>query len=125
MFTILFVIINVLQMNSMVRAADDGRGADARSTDVHVGCFSGDSMVMLTNGQQKSIDMIRIGEQIQSIEQFKIVPSEMFFMLHRETSKQSIQSIEFLFFFFKFCCCSSSSCIQRNFTNLQLNLVIR
>lgn len=88
-------------MNSMIHAADDGRGADARSTDVHVGCFSGDSMVMLTNGQQKSIDMIRIGEQIQSIEQFKIVPSEMFFMLHRETSKQSIESIEFLFFFFK------------------------
>jgi hypothetical protein len=70
--------------------AQDGRGADARSTDVRVGCFSSDSSVMLTNGEQKQIGYLQTGDAIISIKDLKIVSSEMFIMLDKETSKQGI-----------------------------------
>ncbi len=62
-------------------------GADASSTDVSVGCFSGDSSVVLTNGEQKQIGYLEAGDRILAVNHLKVVPSEMIIMLDRETSK--------------------------------------
>jgi len=67
-----------------------GVGADSRATDVSVGCFSGDSSVMLINGEQKQIGYLKTGDEILSVNQLNIVPSEMFIMLDKETLKQGI-----------------------------------
>lgn len=75
-FGLILVIINVSQIIS----AEDGRGADARSTDVHVGCFAGDSMVKLINGQQKQIGDLQTGDEILS----NVTSDEMFLMMDKE-----------------------------------------
>lgn len=75
-------------------------GADARSTEVSVGCFASDASVLLTNGEQKKIDYLKTGDEILTVNQLKVVPSEMVIMLDKETSKQGIYSI--LIFLFSF-----------------------
>ena len=73
-------------------------GAEARSTDVHVGCFSADSSVMLTNGKQRHIGYLKTGDEVLAVNDLKVVPSEMVIMLDKEISKQGIPSImSFLF----------------------------
>lgn len=62
-------------------------GAEAHSTDVSVGCFSSDSSVVLTNGEQKQIDYLETGDKILAINHLKVVPSEMVIMLDKEPTK--------------------------------------
>ncbi|CAF1370977.1 unnamed protein product [Rotaria sordida] len=64
-------------------------GADATSTDVGIGCFSGDSSVMLTNGKQKQISYLQTGDEILAVDHLKIIPTEMVFMLDKQRSKQA------------------------------------
>ncbi|CAF1171501.1 unnamed protein product [Rotaria sordida] len=69
---------------------ESGRhGADADSTDVGIGCFSGDSSVMLANGEQKQIDYLQTGDEILAVDHLKIIPTEMIFMLDKQRSKQA------------------------------------
>ncbi|CAF4283918.1 unnamed protein product, partial [Rotaria sordida] len=63
--------------------------ADATSTDVGIGCFSGDSSVMLTNGKQKQISYLQTGVEILAVDHLKIIPTEMVFMLDKQRSKQA------------------------------------
>jgi hypothetical protein len=70
--------------------ADNGQGTSASSTDVRVGCFAGDSSVVLRNGEQKQIGDLKTGDEIRSIDQLKIVGSEMFLMLDRQPLKRGI-----------------------------------
>ena len=99
---IFYIFVICLVGISNICAADDAKGADARSTDVHVGCFSGDSSVMLTNGEQKQISDLQTGDQMLAIDQLKIIPSEMFIMLHKETLKQGSDSIFEFFILLKY-----------------------
>jgi hypothetical protein len=57
---------------------------------VSVGCFAGDSLVSLTNGEQKQIGNLKIGDEVLSVGHSEVIPSEMVIMLHKETSKQGI-----------------------------------
>lgn len=84
----MFFFITFIAILSNTIVAQDPKGADARSTEVSVGCFSGDSSVMLTNGEQKQIGYLQTGDEILSINHLNIVPSEMFIMLDKETTKQ-------------------------------------
>jgi len=45
---------------------------------------------MLINGEQKQIGYLKTGDEILSVNQLNIVPSEMFIMLDKETLKQGI-----------------------------------
>ncbi|CAF4258947.1 unnamed protein product, partial [Rotaria sordida] len=63
--------------------------ADASSTDVGIGCFSGDSSVMLINGKQKQISYLQTGDEILAVDRLKIIPTEMVFMLDKQRSKQA------------------------------------
>jgi hypothetical protein len=96
-FTFFFGLCDII-------TAQDGKGADARSTEVSVGCFSSDSSVMLTNGEQKQIGYLRTGDEIISIKDLKIVSSEMFIMLDKEISKQGILFDMNSFIFNQFIC---------------------
>ncbi|CAF1269221.1 unnamed protein product [Rotaria sordida] len=86
----MFIFINIILLLSGINKinGDDGRGASASSTDVGVGCFSGDSLVILNNGQQKQIDHLKTADEILGVNHFKIIPSEMIIMLDKQTSKQ-------------------------------------
>ncbi|CAF1278143.1 unnamed protein product [Rotaria sordida] len=64
-------------------------GANADSTDVGIGCFSGDSSIMLTNGEQKQLDCLEIGDEILAVDHLEIVSTEMIFMLDKQRSKQA------------------------------------
>jgi len=66
----------------------------AYSTEVRVQCFSGDSLIKLSNGQQKQISYLKSGDQILTIDKSKIISTEMILMLHKQFSKKG-------FFFFK------------------------
>lgn len=77
----------ILNFNLVVNA-QDGKGADARSTDVNVGCFAADSIVQLITGQEKFIGNLQTGDRIRSIEQKKIVQDEMFLMMDKEPNQQ-------------------------------------
>ncbi|CAF1014817.1 unnamed protein product [Adineta ricciae] len=82
------IFIAFLLITNKINAADDeGKGASASSTDVSVGCFSGDSSVLLVNGGQKSIGHLRTGDRLLAVDHFNISSSEMFLMLDKETSK--------------------------------------
>ncbi|CAF1265316.1 unnamed protein product [Rotaria sordida] len=65
------------------------RSANASSTAVVVGCFSGDSSVMLTNGELKQIDYLQTGDEILTVDHLKIVPTEMVIMLDKQRSNQA------------------------------------
>lgn len=97
MLTRIFLVI-LLAVVSHIIAADDGKGADARSTDVSVGCFAGDSLVKLTNGEEKAIGYLNTGDGIMSVNHLKAVPDEMFLMLDKEPSKQGIVALISSFF---------------------------
>ena len=86
------LIICILNVQQTVRA-QDGRGADAKSTDVHVGCFAGDSMVRLSNGQEKQIGLLRTGERIISVENSNLTSDEMFLMMDKEPFQQGISRL--------------------------------
>ncbi|CAF2746124.1 unnamed protein product [Rotaria sp. Silwood2] len=67
----------------------DGKGANASSTEVSIGCFSNDSSVMLTNGEQKQIGYLQTGDEILTVDHLKIVPTEMVIMLDKQRSKHA------------------------------------
>jgi hypothetical protein len=75
---------------SVLIEVNNGQGTTAGSTDVRVGCFAGDSSIMLTNGEQKQIGHLKTGDEILSVHHLKIVSSEMFLMLDKQPSKQGI-----------------------------------
>ncbi len=53
-------------------------------------CFSGDSLVKLSNGKDKRIDSINIGDQILTIDQSKLVSTDVIMMLDKHISKKGI-----------------------------------
>ncbi|CAF3269640.1 unnamed protein product, partial [Rotaria sp. Silwood2] len=63
--------------------------ANASSTEVTIGCLSGDSSVMLTNGEQKQISYLQTGDEVLTVDHLKIVPTEMVILLDKQTSKQA------------------------------------
>ena len=65
-------------------------GADARSTEVGIGCFSADSLVQLIDGREKSIGSLQSGDAIVTAQQSKLSSTEMIFMLDRQTSEEGI-----------------------------------
>jgi hypothetical protein len=81
--TFLVILTDLIETNN-------SQGTTAGSTDVSVGCFAGDSSIMLTNGEQKQIGYLKTGDEILSIHHLKIVASEMFLMLDKQPSKQGI-----------------------------------
>ncbi len=90
MFILNILVICFATVNYIRAQTSDPKGAAASATDVSVGCFSGDSSVILSNGEQKHIGYLKTGDEIRSVNHFKIVPSEMFLMLDKEPSKQGI-----------------------------------
>ncbi|CAF1361335.1 unnamed protein product [Rotaria sordida] len=68
--------------------ASSKKGANAYSTEV-LACFSGDSSVMLTNGERKQISYLQTGDEILTVDHLKIVPTEMVIMLDKQRSKQA------------------------------------
>lgn len=87
MFILKFLIILTTAIHQ-INGQEDGKGADARSTDVHIGCFSGDSVVLLNNGEEKLISHLQAGDKILAVNHFNIVSTEMLFMLDKQKSKQ-------------------------------------
>jgi hypothetical protein len=83
-----FVTLLVI-LTALIKGAN-GQGTTASSTYVGVGCFAGDSSVVLRNGEQKQIGHLKTGDEILSIHHLKIVSSEMFLMLDKQPSKQGI-----------------------------------
>ncbi len=57
-------------------------------------CFSGDSLVKLSNGKDKRIDSINIGDQILTIDQSKLVSTDVIMMLDKHISKKGILAKE-------------------------------
>jgi hypothetical protein len=88
----IFITFIILFTGLCTITAAQTPGASAGATDVSVGCFSGDSLVMLTNGEQKQIGYLKTGDEILSVNHLKVIPSEMFIMLDKEPSKQGIHS---------------------------------
>ncbi|CAF4393499.1 unnamed protein product, partial [Rotaria sordida] len=48
---------------------------------------------MLTNGEQKQLDCLEIGDEILAVDHLEIVSTEMIFMLDKQRSKQGFYSI--------------------------------
>jgi Hint module len=65
-------------------------GADARSTEVGIGCFSADSLVQLIDGREKSIGSLQLGDTIITAQQSKLTSTEMILMLDKKTSEEGI-----------------------------------
>ncbi|CAF1477119.1 unnamed protein product [Adineta steineri] len=53
-------------------------------------CFSADSLIKLSNGEYKQIDNLKSGDEIITIEQSKIISTEMIMMLDRQISKEAL-----------------------------------
>jgi hypothetical protein len=93
MFSRIIFITFLVTLTVLIEAANgqgQGQGTDASSTYVGVGCFAGDSSIMLINGKQKQIGYLKTGDEILSIHHLNIVASEMFLMLDKQPSKQGI-----------------------------------
>ncbi len=88
--TFILFLITLSVLIQVDNGQGQGDGAAARSTDVSVGCFAGDSSIILTNGEQKKIGHLKTGDEILSVHHLKIVSSEMFLMLDKQPSKQGI-----------------------------------
>jgi hypothetical protein len=94
MFNRISFILFLITLYILIEADNgqaQGQGTTAaKSTYVNVGCFAGDSSIMLANGEQKQIGHLKTGDDILSIHYLKIVSSEMFLMLDKQPSKQGI-----------------------------------
>lgn len=75
-------------------------------------------MVKLINDQEKFIGNIKTGDEILTINQFEIVPSEMIFMLDKQKSKKGILYIFILLF-------KLNVFLKQNFIHFKLFLVIK
>jgi Hint domain-containing protein len=53
-----------------------------------VNCFSLDSFVKLSNGEYKRIDSIEIGDQILTIDNKKLVSTEVIMILDKHESRK-------------------------------------
>ncbi|CAF1334707.1 unnamed protein product, partial [Rotaria sordida] len=53
-------------------------------------CFSGDSLIKLSNGEYKEIGNLQSGDEIITIDQSKIISTEMIMMLDKQISKQAL-----------------------------------
>ncbi|CAF1031584.1 unnamed protein product [Rotaria sordida] len=53
-------------------------------------CFSGDSLIKLSNGAYKEIGNLQSGDEIITIDQSKIISTEMIMMLDKQISKQAL-----------------------------------
>ena len=62
----------------------------AHSTEVGVGCFSSDSIVSLHTGEQISIDQLKIGNSIQTIENKNLTKTEMILILDQQKFHQGM-----------------------------------
>ena len=51
-------------------------------------CFSGDSLIKLSNGEYKQIGNLKSGDEIITIDQSKIISTEMIMMLDKQISKE-------------------------------------
>ncbi|CAF1210578.1 unnamed protein product [Rotaria sordida] len=67
-----------------------GKGAWAHSTEIKFQCFSGDSLIRLSNGENKQIAYLKSGDEILTIEQSKIVSTQMIMMLDKQISKEAL-----------------------------------
>ena len=65
-------------------------GAWAYSTEIKIQCFSADSLVKLSNGKEKQIGLLRSSEEIFTIDQSKLVPTEMIMMLDQQISTEGM-----------------------------------
>lgn len=68
----------------------ESKCADARSTEVGIGCFSGDSLVRLIDGREKPIGSLQSGDAIFTAQPSKLSSTEMIFMLDRQTSEDAL-----------------------------------
>ncbi|CAF2859881.1 unnamed protein product [Rotaria sp. Silwood2] len=53
-------------------------------------CFSGDSLIKLSNGEYKEIGNLQSSDEIITIDQSKIISTEMIVMLDKQISKQAL-----------------------------------
>jgi hypothetical protein len=53
-------------------------------------CFSGDSLVVLSNGTYKQIGHLQPGDEIITSDQRKVISTEMIMMLDKRPSKKGI-----------------------------------
>ncbi|CAF1570924.1 unnamed protein product [Rotaria magnacalcarata] len=67
-----------------------GKGAWAHSTEIKIHCFSGDSSIRLSNGENKNISYLKSGDEILTIDQSKIVSTEMIMMLDKQISTEVV-----------------------------------
>ncbi|CAF3773377.1 unnamed protein product [Rotaria sp. Silwood1] len=53
-------------------------------------CFSGDSLIKLSNGKYKEVGNLQSGDEIITIDQSKIISTEMIMMLDKQISKEAL-----------------------------------
>lgn len=93
----MWIVFGVFICNfNLIVNAQDGKGADARSTDVNVGCFAADSMVQLMTGEERLMGDLQTGDQLKSVNDLKIVQDEMFLMMDKEPNQQGNSTLFFL-----------------------------
>ncbi|CAF1077196.1 unnamed protein product [Rotaria sordida] len=69
---------------------DRDHGAYSYSPHGTAQCFSGDSLIKLSNGVYKEIGNLQSGDEIITIDQSKIISTEMIMMLDKEISKEAL-----------------------------------
>ncbi|CAF3805598.1 unnamed protein product [Rotaria sp. Silwood1] len=89
MFISKIIILYLTAIYPSYGQKSDAKGANASSTEVTIGCLSGDSSVMLTNGERKQIGYLQSGDEVLTVDHLNIVPTEMVIMLDKQTSKQA------------------------------------
>ncbi|UJR38555.1 hypothetical protein I4U23_031221 [Adineta vaga] len=89
MFIILLSLVIKSNGNNSQRSS---RGAYAYSSNIEIRCFSSDSYVKLSNGLEKLIGNLEIGDQLMTINEnsFEIQSTEMILMLHQSTNQISL-----------------------------------
>ncbi|UJR16892.1 hypothetical protein I4U23_003790 [Adineta vaga] len=53
-------------------------------------CFSGDSLIRLSNGEYKQIDQLQSGDELITSDQSKLISTEMIMMLDKQTSRDAL-----------------------------------
>lgn len=56
----------------------------------HIKCFSADSYVTLSSGEHKMINHVKSGDQLITIDQSKVISTDMIMMLDKQISKEGI-----------------------------------